>query len=219
MSDLWDGVIDRFVVSSAEFERRLWLVEPEHWGLPTPCAAWNVRQLVNHMARGNLNYVRLVAGGTRAEFSQLRDVDALGDDPVGGYVRSVRLCVAAFRQPGALDRVVDYPLGAITGAQALAVRTTDATIHTWDLAQALGVDDMLDPDLIAWITAGLAEIYAGLAETPVATDTTHRFFGAPEGTLTPDASEQDRLLHRMGRMPHRQHQFWNTPRRNGGILG
>ncbi|SDX56759.1 TIGR03086 family protein [Saccharopolyspora shandongensis] len=203
MINFLDGVVDRFVLSSAEFERTLRSVQPEQWSLPTPCTEWNVRQLVNHMTRGNLNYVSLLSGGTSAEFLRMRDVDALGTDPVGAYARSAQACGEAFGRPGALRQVLDYPLGQVTGQQALAVRTTDATIHTWDLAQALGVDDDLNPDLVGWINDHLEEIYAGLAETPVAIETTHRFFAAPEGALTQGASKQDRLLHRLGRKPQR----------------
>ena len=155
------------------------------------------------MVRGNLNYVSLLQGGTSAEFLRLRDVDALGTDPVGAYTRSVQVCAAAFAEPGALDRVLDYPLGKVAGQQALAVRTTDSTIHTWDLARAIGADDRLNISLIAWIDDHLEEIYAGLAETPTAVDTTHRFFAAPQVVPADDTSEQDRLLHRMGRTPGR----------------
>jgi uncharacterized protein (TIGR03086 family) len=197
--NLLETVIDRFVVSSAEFELRLRSVRPGQWVLPTPCTEWNVHQLTNHMTRGNLNYVGLLAGGTSAEFLRMRDVDALGIDPVGAYARSVQVCIEAFSRPGALQQMLDYPLGQVTGQQALAVRTTDATIHTWDLARALGVDDNLNPDLVEWITDHLDEIYAGLSETPVSARTTHRFFAAAEGALAHDASKQDRLLHRMGR--------------------
>lgn len=31
-------------------------------------------------------------------------------------------------------------LGKVSGQQALAVRTTEITIHTWDLAQAIDAD-------------------------------------------------------------------------------
>ena len=175
------------------------------WEWPTPCTDWNVRHLVNHMTRGNLNYVGLLRGGTRAEFLRLRDADALGADPVGAYARSVRECAEAFDRPDALQRILDYPLGPVTGRQALAVRTTDATIHTWDLARAIGDDEDLDAGLVAWIDDHLEDIYAGLAETPVAVDTTHRFFAAPQGVLAEGASRQDRLLRRMGRTPGRRH--------------
>jgi uncharacterized protein (TIGR03086 family) len=203
MVDSPEGPLDRLVLSSTEFERRLRAVRPEQWTWPTPCTDWNVRQLVNHMTRGNLNYVGLLHGGTSAEFLRLRDADALGADPAGAYRRSVEECAGAFASPGALERILDYPLGKVTGRQALAVRTTDATIHTWDLARAVGADDRLNFGLVAWIDDHLEDIYAGLAETPVAVDTTHRFFAAPQGVLAGDASRQDRLLRRMGRTPER----------------
>ena len=201
MVDLSAGLIDRFVLASAAFERRLGAVRSEQWAWSTPCTEWDVRRLVNHMTRGNLSYVRLVHGGTSAEFLRLRDVDALGTDPVGAYTRSVQECAEAFAAPGALERVLDYPLGTVTGCQALAVRTTDSAVHTWDLARAIGADEDLDIGLVAWIDDSLEEIYAGLAEAPTDAGTTHRFFAAPDGTLAAEASLQERLLHRMGRRP------------------
>lgn len=196
-----EGLLDRFVLSSIGFERRLRAVLPQQWAWPTPCTDWTVRHLVNHMTRGNLNYVRLLQGGTSAEFLRLREADALGRDPVGAYASSVQECAEAFAAPGVFHRVLDYPLGKVSGGQALAVRTTDTTIHTWDLARAIGADESLDIGLVAWIDDSLEEIYAGLAETPTAVETTYRFFAAPGGPLARDASRQDRLLHRMGRSP------------------
>jgi hypothetical protein len=83
----------------------------------------------------------------------------------------------------------------------LAVRTADTIIHTWDLARAIGVDDTLSPGLVTWASDHLYEIYDGLAETPADPRTSHRFFAAPLGPPAADASQQDRLLHRMGRRP------------------
>lgn len=201
MSNAFDRVVDRYLLASAGFERPLSAVRPSQWNGPTPCTEWTVRQLVNHMTRGNLNYVRLAHGGSAAEFLRLRDSDALGDDPVGAYRRSVEECAKAFRQLGALERIIDYPLGRVAGWQALAVRTTDSLIHTWDLARAIGVDDRLDADLIRWVDDHVEEIYAGLAEMPTSAETTHRFFAAAEGAAPDRASPQDRVLHRMGRKP------------------
>ncbi|MFE5585327.1 TIGR03086 family metal-binding protein [Kitasatospora sp. NPDC056531] len=200
-SGAFDGLLDRFLLAGAEFERHLRAVRPAQWTLPTPCTAWNVRQLVNHMTRGNLNYLLLLNGGDRAEFLRLREADALGPDPLAAYTASVRRLAEAFGQPGALCRILDHPLGPLAGRQALAVRITDSVIHTWDLAAALGADETLHPGLVAWISDHLDAIYAGLPETPVAPDTTHRFFAAPEGEPAPAASRQARLLHRMGRSP------------------
>ncbi|MFF7650527.1 TIGR03086 family metal-binding protein [Streptomyces sp. NPDC007983] len=201
MNDSSEALVERYLLAGAEFEQRLRAVRAEQWAWPTPCTEWNVRNLVNHMARGNLGYTGLLNGDTGEDFLRRRDADALGADPVGAYVRSMRDCAAAFARPGALERVLDYPLGRITGRQALAVRTTDSVIHTWDLARALGADDRLHPDLVEWIDDHLEEIYAGLPETPTAARTTHRFFAPPVAPLRHDAARQNRLLRRMGRDP------------------
>jgi uncharacterized protein (TIGR03086 family) len=187
------AIVDRYRGASAGFERVLRQVRAEQWSGPTPCAEWDVRRLVNHMCRGNLNYAALVAGGSGADFVRLRDADALGDDPLRAYAESVVLCSSGFESADALDRILDYPLGKVPGRQALAIRTADTTIHTWDLARAVGADERLDAGLVAWVGGHLDEIYAGLAGAD-------RFFGAPVAA-TADASAQDRLLRRLGRRP------------------
>ncbi|WP_103348980.1 TIGR03086 family metal-binding protein [Amycolatopsis sp. CA-128772] len=188
-------LLDRFLLASRGFERHLRAVPPDGWNAPTPCPEWDVRALVNHMTRGNLNYVGLLRGAGREEFLALRDEDALGADPVAAFTGSVRACAAAFAEEGALDRVVDYPLGKLTGRRALAVRTTDSVVHTWDLARALGARETLDPDLVAWIDEDYDAIFAGLALNS-------RVFAEPP-PAAPGASRQDRLLTRFGRDPRR----------------
>ncbi|WP_326565809.1 TIGR03086 family metal-binding protein [Amycolatopsis rhabdoformis] len=190
-------MISRFLRAGAEFERRLRLVTADRWSGPTPCDEWTVRQLVNHVTRGNLNYIALLHGASAAEFLALRDADALGADPLAAFGASLAETAAAFSAPGALDLLLDYPLGPVRGAQALAVRTTDTVVHTWDLARALGTDETLDAGLVSWTLSNLDTIYAGLAETPVSAETTHRFFAEPLGEV--GSSSQELLLYRMGR--------------------
>jgi uncharacterized protein (TIGR03086 family) len=200
VTDCFTDIRARFERASAGFARLLRGVGPAQWDQRTPCPEWTVRNLVNHMAAGNLNYVGLVHGATAAEFLARRDTDVLGTDPVGVFAGSVRACAAAFAEPGALDRLVDYPFGTVTGRQALAVRTADSVIHTWDLARAIGADERLDPELVAWLDDHVAEIYAGLPEMPVSARTTNGFF-APARMPGADATQQDRLLLLMGRTP------------------
>lgn len=198
----FEKIVERYKAASHEFGRRLTAVPVAGWDGPTTCSEWTVRGLVNHVARGNLNYIGLARGESAAEFLRLRDSDALGDNPYNAYERSWNDCAAAFSQPGVLVKVLDYPLGPVSGAQALAVRTADTVIHTWDLARSVGGDDTLDPATVEWLSDGLAEIYAGLTETPTAAHTTHRFFG-PVLMEQPGARRQDRLLRLMGRNPAR----------------
>jgi uncharacterized protein (TIGR03086 family) len=188
----------RYLAAADGFARVLALMRPTQPHSVTPCAEWDVHMLVNHMARGNLNYALLASGGSGSEFLALRDQDALGEAPVTAYGKSVRECAESFRRPGVLDQVLDYPLGKITGRQALAVRTADSVIHTWDLARALGVSDCLDPHLVAWILAERPAIYAGL-------DGMAAFFG-PVTSGEPSESDQNRLVRGFGRTPG-----WNPP--------
>ncbi|RSD21399.1 TIGR03086 family metal-binding protein [Amycolatopsis eburnea] len=186
-------LLDRYLLASNGFEHHLRAVAAGGWDAPTPCPEWDVRALVNHMTRGNLSYVGLLGGAGRDEFLAARDADALGDDPVTAFTASVRACAEAFSEAGALDRVVDYPLGELTGRRALAVRTADSTVHTWDLARALGRDETLDPGLVAWLDDDHDAIFAGLDLNP-------RVFAAPLPGESGDA-RQDRVLRRFGRDP------------------
>jgi uncharacterized protein (TIGR03086 family) len=183
--------LDRYLRASAGFSAVLAEMRPDQLRSPTPCTEWDVRQLVNHMTRGNLNYALLASGGSASEFLALRDRDALGGEPLSAYAASVRECAESFRRPGALDRVLDYPLGKVTGRQALAVRTADSVLHTWDLARALGVSEALDPALVEWILTESPAIYAGLDVSS--------FFGPSSDAVS--GNHQDRLLRRLGRDP------------------
>lgn len=200
MRDADDLLLDRFATACSGFGDRLGLVTPGQWEWPTPCSEWTVHQLVNHMTRGNLNYALLARGGTGEQFLALRDQDALGTDAVRAFGRSVAQCLDAFREPGALDRAMDYPLGAAPGRQLLAIRLTDTVVHGWDLARAAGSGEDLDPFLTGWILSNLEWIYRGIADSPIAVASSHRFFAAPTDTLPSTGSAQDRLLHLMGRI-------------------
>jgi uncharacterized protein (TIGR03086 family) len=193
-------VVERFRQACAGFGVVLGAVQSGQWAAPTPCPDWDVRQLVNHVTRGNLNYRDLVRGGSAAEFLRRRDADALGTDPGRAFASSVRLCAAAFAAPGALDRVVDYPLGPLPGRRALAVRTADTVVHTWDLARAVGADETLDAGLVGWLDEHREQVYADLPETPADAASTHRFFG-PAVAAVAGENAQDRVLRWMGRTP------------------
>jgi uncharacterized protein (TIGR03086 family) len=193
--------VDRLLAAQTEFAARLALVRAADWDRPTPCAAWDVRALTNHVVLGELGYVLLLAGGSGAEFLALQATDALGDDPVGAYAAASARCRAAFAEPGAAALVVDYPLGAVRGAQLLDLRATETLVHAWDLARAIGADDTLDPDLAAWAYANLTHTYLGVAESPVEDRTDHLFFAEPCHPVPPAPRAQDRLIHRTGRVP------------------
>jgi hypothetical protein len=102
----------------------------------------------------------------------------------------------------AFDGIVDRFTAAsgAFGEKLAAVRADQLTWRT-PCTRAVGSDDTLRPDLVAWIGDHLAEIYDGLAESPVTAESAHRFFAAPPPDAATGASRQERLLIQMGRRP------------------
>jgi hypothetical protein len=76
MVDAFEGLlIERFVLSSTEFERRLREVRAEQWAWSTPCAEWNVHQLVNH--RSTAISMRSTPGWRKRPSLLSRPIDSL----------------------------------------------------------------------------------------------------------------------------------------------
>jgi uncharacterized protein (TIGR03086 family) len=178
--------------SLAEFTERVRQVRPEQWSAPTPCADWNVRELVNHVVGEDRWTGPLFAGATIAEVGDRFDGDLLGEDPAGSTGDAAKEAEAAVAEPGALDRTVHLSFGDTPAEEYVRQLQADHMIHAWDLAVAIGADPRLDPEALAecarWF-ADREEIY--------------RQAGAvgPRADVPSDAGEQDRLLAAFGRDP------------------
>jgi uncharacterized protein (TIGR03086 family) len=120
----------------------------DQWSASTPCADWNVRALVNHVAGEYLWVPELMAGKTIAEVGSRLDGDLLGDDPYAVLVSACRAAQAAAGQPGAMTCTVHLSFGDVTGAEYLKQMAIDSVIHSWDVARAVGGDESLDPELV-----------------------------------------------------------------------
>src|SRR5205085_1288717 len=125
-------------------------VRANHLALPTPCSEWTVRTLLAHVIGGDHAYVALLHGSNAEKFRALLAGFEVGDDPHTRFQRSAAEVIAAFGEPGALERTVQHPMGGVSAVQLLGMRVTEWTIHGWDLARALNADDSLDAELIEW---------------------------------------------------------------------
>lgn len=187
--------LDALALGRAEFEKRLALVEPTLWSLPTPCAGWDVRKLVNHVVAGNNMSVALLLGAAASDASKLNRADALGSDPIGAFRRSADDLESTFGEDGMLDKdVVHHPAGDIPAAQLLNYRVADYGLHAWDLARAIGADENLAPGLVGALWDALAPIAEFIQHTGV-------YGEGPSGTVPDDAPLQLRLLDVSGRRP------------------
>jgi|tagenome__1003787_1003787.scaffolds.fasta_scaffold20554013_2 uncharacterized protein (TIGR03086 family) len=116
-------------------------VTDDQWEAPTPCAGWDVRQLVNHLVGGNRLFARVLSGEPLPPVEQLgrhAGEDQLGDDPAAAWRGSAEAMLAAFRGPGVLERMHTVPAGTLPGPAALHLRIVETLVHGWDLARATG---------------------------------------------------------------------------------
>jgi uncharacterized protein (TIGR03086 family) len=189
--------VELLVVAVDEFARRLRLVGPDDWRRPTPCSEWDVRALVNHVVGGNRRYQMLLHGAPSEEVEATRAVDHVGDDARASFAETADDVVACFQEDGALERIGHHVTGDRTGRELLSMRILDVAIHGWDLAHALGADETLDEDIVAFLltyTAGLT------------LDARQHAFAVADVDVPRNASSQDQLLHRLGRHPAAAHE-------------
>ena len=129
-------------------------VKPDQLGAPTPCASWDVKELVNHMVHGSHWFGRSVEAGKAADLSDMDGTDMASIDFVASFDEGAKGSVAAFGAPGALDKMVELPFGTLPVGAFLGLATTDIFVHAWDLARATGQDSNLDPALAAQLLTG-----------------------------------------------------------------
>jgi hypothetical protein len=58
---------------------------------------------------------------------------------------------ACFGAPGAEQTICHHPMRDMPASEFIWLRIRDTTIHTWDLAHAIGADEALDKELVALI--------------------------------------------------------------------
>ena len=159
--------------------------------LPTPCASWDVRALINHFI-GSARWWAAMLDGTAGDDAA---PDYAAGDSVAAYEESLRIAQAAFTAEGALDRVVQMPQGEFPGVVVLGFATTDQFVHGWDLARAIGLptaglDPELAEDLLAQARLAVTADYRGPDGVAV--------FG-PERPAPVGAPASDRLAAFLGR--------------------
>ncbi|HET9142326.1 TIGR03086 family metal-binding protein [Actinophytocola sp.] len=162
---------------------------------PTPCAGWDLRALLVHMA-GNNNGFAVAAAGAPADPDVWQGV-GLEADPTGAYAASARRVRAAFEPDDVLDRTFTvHGFGDFPGATAIGMHFIDYLAHGWDVAVTIGAEPVLDPELC------LAVLRIGSRWPPGSAAIWGP--GAPFGHPVPvadDAPPAHRMLGFLGRSP------------------
>ncbi|MET7796470.1 TIGR03086 family metal-binding protein [Streptomyces decoyicus] len=163
-------------------------VRPEDLGLPTPCAGWSVRQLLDHMVWENLMATSIAEDDPRGDHA----ADHLGDDHRAAFEDSVRAALAAFTGSGMLHRT--YGPYEAPGAMIVQQVVAELLAHGWDLARATGAPRGLAPEVAEETLAAARRIYGAAPRTEGSSF-------APERPAPPGAGAVDRLAAHLGRDP------------------
>jgi len=172
------------------FGRHVHAIGAHQWNDPTPNTEWDVRTLVNHVTVEQLWVPPLAQGSSVGDVGSRFDGDQLGDDPVAAWGAAVHASLAAFGAPGALEGTVSLSSGEKPMAEYCWEMTTDAFIHSWDLARGIGADETLDAELVALVYERTLPVAEHLHETGLF---------APPVPVSADAPLQTKLLAIFGR--------------------
>jgi len=165
----WTAVVDR--------------VAADQWDLPTPCAEWDARALVEHVI-GFHEFLLLRPMGIRAGRPR--------EGPAARWLATHEAISRALRSPALDEPVKGFDGVARRPREVLDGITPDVLVHTWDLARSVGGPDRLDPELCAWANRGIDRRDARRPPPDLV--------GAPV-VVDASADGQDRLLAWWGRDP------------------
>jgi uncharacterized protein (TIGR03086 family) len=183
--------------SLSEFTDRVPRVGAAQWDGPTPCADWNVRELVNHIVYEDRWTAPLVRGAALADVGDRFQGDLLGGDPSGTARDAAAEADEAFSEPGALERTVELSFGRTPAREYGYQLLADHVVHAWDLAAAIGADRRLDADVVRAVADWFGDHEAAYRRSGVI---------AKRVEVGLDASDQDRLIAAFGRDPD-----WRPP--------
>jgi uncharacterized protein (TIGR03086 family) len=159
------------------------------WNAPTPDTDWSVRDLVAHVVEEQQWVPHLLAGRSLAQARS--SIEALRDDLAAEWALYSLAAKAAWRNTPA-DALVQLSYDTVTVEEYLREQVADVTIHTWDLARAIGADEALDDELVSAVWT----VFEPQRDTLEASG----LFASPV-PIDDDAPLQSRLLAVTGRDP------------------
>jgi uncharacterized protein (TIGR03086 family) len=105
----------------------------------TPCTEWSVKDLINHITAGGTMFaVSAEQGDIPPDVMATLAGDVLGDDYKAAWRASSQRAVAAFADPGVMEKMVKLPFGEMPAGVALNIAVFDVATHATDLARATG---------------------------------------------------------------------------------
>ncbi|MFD3512635.1 TIGR03086 family metal-binding protein [Streptomyces sp. NPDC058657] len=173
-------------------------VPADAWKSPTPCAEWNVAQVLQHAAGDQLAYAAKLTGGAGPDYDPFAPTGTFaesgGGTPQALLEDALSRTAEAFAVVAPADESVPVPLPPfqLPAAQAAAAAALDAAVHAWDIAVATGGPSPLAP--------ALARTLRPVADALV--EPLRGFAFAAALRPRPGADEATALLNHLGRDAH-----------------
>ncbi len=106
---------------------------------PTPCTEFSVDGVLDHMTQLGSAFAPMFLG-TKPDAVHAGQEN---ESSIEAFHRAMNSLLAAVQSPGALDRTIETPGGAMPGAVFAKLVAFDGVIHGWDLATS--TDQEWDP--------------------------------------------------------------------------
>lgn len=165
-------------------------VSADQLGGTTPCASWNVAELVNHM----IGVLDFFASGATKEMSADAVENPADGDFLAAFDTAAARCISAYNTPGVAESMITLPFGTMPGSAVIGLAATDCFTHGWDVAKATGQSTDLDPVLAGQLLAGA---HQSIQEAFRGADTEAPF--GPVQQAPDDATGADQLAAFLGR--------------------
>lgn len=173
----------------------------------TPCAGWNLGDLLTHMTVQHRGFAAAARGqgADLAMWEPAAVADDVKSDPAGVYSAAAADVIDAFAGPDVLSATFALPElapgAAFPGEMAIGFHFVDYVAHGWDVARTMVKPFDLPADVIA---AALPVVFA-VPEGEFRTMANAPF--APAIPSTDRAGDLERILAYLGRSPE-----WTPPR-------
>jgi uncharacterized protein (TIGR03086 family) len=120
-------------------------ITPDQLDDATPCRAFTVRGVLEHMIAGATTFA--------AAYRGLHPPEPNFDDPIVGVKSALGVLASSIAAAGALDRTIEAPFGATDGESVARFVVQDGLVHRWDLSVATGQEYRPPDGLVADATA------------------------------------------------------------------
>lgn len=125
-------------------------ITTDQLGAPTPCDEFTVHDVLDHMIVGGTTFTHLFRGESPPAVSAPA---VYGRVPAGEFRTALEDLLAAVQSDGAMERIVDTPIGQMDGETFARVVALDGLVHAWDLAVSTGRKYRIDPAVVADVQA------------------------------------------------------------------